>query len=206
MIPGSFHKDALAYQAPAPLVRELPADLETPASAYLKLAGKGPSFLLESVTGGEHLARYSFIGVDLARAYVLRGSQLEIHTTDGISTHPIPAGQDPLDGLRSVLVSYAAPVLPGLPRFTGGAVGYLGYETVRFIEPTVLLKPSSDLPESIFLQADTLVAFAAKAGMTAADGSGDHSPFTAALLDSLAIPGLDLRIAFGRVRDEVMRS
>ena len=53
---------------------------------------------------------------------------------------------------------------------------------------------------------DTLVAFAAKAGMTAADGSGDHSPFTAALLDSLAIPGLDLRIAFGRVRDEVMKN
>ena len=53
---------------------------------------------------------------------------------------------------------------------------------------------------------DTLVAFAAKAGMTAADGTGDHSPFTAALLDSLAIPGLDLRIAFGRVRDEVMKN
>jgi uncharacterized caspase-like protein len=53
---------------------------------------------------------------------------------------------------------------------------------------------------------DTLVAFAAKAGMTAADGAGDHSPFTAALLDSLAIPGLDLRIAFGRVRDEVMKN
>src|SRR5262249_18882262 len=53
---------------------------------------------------------------------------------------------------------------------------------------------------------DTLVAFAAKAGMTAADGSGDHSPFTAALIDSLAIPGLDLRIAFGRVRDEVMKN
>ena len=53
---------------------------------------------------------------------------------------------------------------------------------------------------------DTLVAFAAKAGMTAADGTGDHSPFTAALLDSLAMPGLDVRIAFGRVRDEVMKS
>ena len=53
---------------------------------------------------------------------------------------------------------------------------------------------------------DTLVAFAAKAGMTAADGTGDHSPFTAALLDTLATPGLDLRIAFGRVRDEVMKS
>ncbi len=53
---------------------------------------------------------------------------------------------------------------------------------------------------------DTLVAFAAKAGMTAADGTGDHSPFTAALLDTLATPGLDVRIAFGRVRDEVMKS
>jgi anthranilate synthase component 1 len=58
-----------------PVVRELPADLETPTSVYLKLAGQGPSFLLESVTGGENLARYSFIGARPSRAYILKGHQ-----------------------------------------------------------------------------------------------------------------------------------
>jgi len=60
-----------------PVVRELPADLETPVSVYLKLAGTSPSFLLESVTGGERLARFSFIGVDPSRAYILRDGKYE---------------------------------------------------------------------------------------------------------------------------------
>jgi anthranilate synthase component I len=65
-----------AVSLPAPVIRELPADLETPVSIYLKLAGHSPSFLLESVTGGEQLARYSFIGVHPSRAYVLRGQTI----------------------------------------------------------------------------------------------------------------------------------
>ena len=68
-----------------PVVRELPADLETPVSTYLKLAGSGPSFLLESVTGGEQVARYSFIGVDPGKAYLLRGHTLETHSASGIT-------------------------------------------------------------------------------------------------------------------------
>src|SRR5512145_1532157 len=88
---------------PAPLVRELPADLETPVSVYLKLAGQGPSFLLESVTGGEQVARYSFIGVRPGGAFVLRGDRLERHSPQGRTVDILPPTQDPLECLRAVL-------------------------------------------------------------------------------------------------------
>ena len=68
----------VATQTLIPIVRELPADLETPISVYLKLAGNGPSFLLESVTGGEYVARYSFLGVDLCDAFILKDDQWDI--------------------------------------------------------------------------------------------------------------------------------
>ena len=146
-------------------VRELPADLETPVSVYLKLAGKGPSFLLESVTGGEQVARYSFIGAHPRRAFVFRGGQVTVETTNG--TRPDQAYRretvmGPFEVLRRVIQEAGSAGIrpqPGLPRFSGGLVGYLGYETVRFIEPTVPLELPSDIPESIFLEADSLVAF-----------------------------------------------
>ncbi len=146
-------------------VRELPADLETPVSVYLKLAGKGPSFLLESVTGGEQVARYSFIGVHPRRAFVFRGQQMIVETLFGPTSeqdYHMESEAGPFEVLRQVIregSSAGAGPQPGLPRFSGGLVGYLGYETVRFIEPTVPLVPPLDMPESIFLEADTLVAF-----------------------------------------------
>ncbi|GAP08034.1 anthranilate synthase, component I [Anaerolinea thermolimosa] len=143
-------------QASAPLVRELPADLETPVSTYLKLAGTGPSFLLESVTGGERVARYSFIGAGLARACVVRGNTLEIHSADEVEKRIV---SDPLGALKAELEPLRREPLHGLPRFTGGLVGYLGYEMMRFFEPSVSLRPHPDLPDAIFLLADTLVAF-----------------------------------------------
>ena len=147
-----------------PVVRELPADLETPVSVYLKLAGEGPSFLLESVTGGEQVARYSFIGIQPSQAYVLRLCCLEKHTLQGLQTPgkqelPLPAGCDPLSVLKSELSAYTPYPVPGLPRFSGGLVGYLSYDVLRYFEPTVPLQPHADLPEGIFLLADTLVAF-----------------------------------------------
>jgi anthranilate synthase component 1 len=143
-----------------PVVRELSADLETPISAYLKLAGMGPSFLLESVTGGEQVARYSFIGVDASQAYVIRGRSLERHTADGVTTTPFPDETgDLLDALRDELARYRPQPVHGLPRFNGGLVGYVGYDAVRAFEPTLKLSPHPELPEAIFLLADTLVAF-----------------------------------------------
>jgi anthranilate synthase component 1 len=146
-----------------PVVRELPADLETPVSVYLKLAGQGPSFLLESVTGGEQVARYSFIGVNPRQAFVFRGRQLEVHhlRQDGqpVETRHLPADQPPIHALREVLGAHAYQSAPGLPRFAGGLVGYASYETMRFFEPSVELQAHSTLPEAVFLLADTLVAF-----------------------------------------------
>ena len=151
------------YQSPlpqlVPIVRELPADLETPVSVYLRLAGHGPSFLLESVTGGENVARYSFIGVNPRQAFVLRGRTVERHAPGGMTRETLPADANPLETLRDELSRYAPVTVPGLPRFVGGLVGYLGYEMMRFFEPVLELEPRPDLPDAIFLQADTLVAF-----------------------------------------------
>ena len=146
-------------QTAIPIVRELPADLETPISVYLKLAGKSPSFLLESVTGGEHVARYSFIGTDLQNAFVLKENRWEMHTPQNIDLLPVNEDQTPLDVLRDYLGLEATPKTQGLPRFSGGLVGYMGFETVRYFEPTLPLNPHADLPEAIFLLADTVIAF-----------------------------------------------
>ncbi|OQA42363.1 MAG: Anthranilate synthase component 1 [Chloroflexi bacterium ADurb.Bin325] len=142
-----------------PVVRELPADLETPVSVYLKLAGQGPSFLLESITGGEQVARYSFIGVHPSRAFVFRGGHFEDHRDAAVQRAALPAGQDPLDILRRELSAYRPVHLPGLPRFSGGLVGYLAYDTVRFYEPSLRLEPHAGLPDALMLLADTVVAF-----------------------------------------------
>jgi anthranilate synthase component 1 len=146
------------------VVRELPADLETPVSVYLKLAGQAPSFLLESVTGGEQVARYSFIGAGLRQAYVMRQGSLKVHQDGRAIELPSKPGESPLETLRRVLEPAAIPPVPGLPRFTGGLVGYLGYETSHDFEPSVPVMPTQGnpqdaIPQAIFLLADTVVAF-----------------------------------------------
>jgi anthranilate synthase component 1 len=148
-----------------PLVRELPADLDTPATAYLKLRGHGPSFLLESIEGGERVARYSFIGVSPRARYTLRGDVLECASDDGAGQRalralPLRPGQDFLHALQAEMAQFPPVDSQGLPRFLGGLVGYLGYETVRCFEPKLI--PQLDraaLPDAIFLLTDTLVAF-----------------------------------------------
>ena len=132
----------------APVYREVAADLETPVSAYLKVARGGHSFLLESVEGGERLARYSFIGTEPYR--VLRTEpNAALDQTD-----PLLAIEDELRRVRVVS-------LPGLPRFHGGAVGYLSYEVVRHFEPRVpaASRDPLGLPEAIFMFTDTLLVF-----------------------------------------------
>jgi len=131
-----------------PVYRELNADLETPVSAFLKVARPPYAFLLESVEGGERLARYSFIGTEPRQV---------------LATGPgTPVGAvDPLKRVQAMLEPFRPVHLPDLPRFTGGAVGYLAYEAVRHFEPRVP-HPGRDplrLPEAFFLLADTLLAF-----------------------------------------------
>ena len=131
-----------------PVYREVPADLETPVSAFLKIAHGPYSFLLESVEGGERLARYSFLGTEPYRVAKTGPGQPEG------AVDPLSVVQEELAQLRPVQVE-------GLPRFLGGAVGYLGFECVRYFEPRVP-KAARDrlaLPESLFLFTHTLLAF-----------------------------------------------
>lgn len=141
------------------IYRELLADLETPVSAYLKVArGSRHAFLLESVEGGERLARYSFIGADPDRVVVLHNGELRRTTATGeVLTRPFT---DPLAALQEELSTYRTHTPPGLPRFVGGAVGYLGYEAVRYFEDLPI--PAEDalgLPDGLFLFAETLLIF-----------------------------------------------
>ncbi|MEK6752571.1 MAG: anthranilate synthase component I, partial [Chloroflexota bacterium] len=140
------------------IIREVSADLETPVSLYLKLRGDGASFLLESVEGGERIARYSFIGVQPRAEYILRDNEIEINDEHG--TRITHYEGDPTRFLQAEMDRFPAIRLPNAPRFTGGLVGYLGYESVRFFEPTLSEKMKrSSIPDGIYLLADTIVAF-----------------------------------------------
>jgi len=142
------------------ILREVSADLETPVSLYLKLRGDGASFLLESVEGGERIARYSFIGVQPRAEYILRNGSVEVKDADGVCVIKLNDG-DPTRFLQNELSRFPAVHVPNAPRFTGGLVGYLGYESVRFFEPTLSGKMggASTTPDGIYLLADTIVAF-----------------------------------------------
>jgi anthranilate synthase component I len=154
------------------IIREINADLETPVSLYLKLRGDGASFLLESVEGGERIARYSFIGVQPRAEYILRDGQVEIKENG--ETRTLQLDGDPTRFLQEEMSRFSTEQLPNAPRFTGGLVGFLGYESVRYFEPTLKsrmerLAPGLDtslrdtrpagVPDGIYLLADTVVAF-----------------------------------------------
>jgi len=127
-----------------PIYREIVADLETPVSAFLKINRGGNSFLLESVEGGQRLARYSFIGTDPYRMLTTKGENKI----------------DPLPLIAEELSKYKIVPISGLPRFCGGSVGYLSYETVtRFEELPSPDRDSLGLPESLFMFVDTMLVF-----------------------------------------------
>jgi anthranilate synthase component 1 len=145
-----------------PLYREILADLETPVSAFRKIDHGPSAYLLESVEGGENWARYSFLGS--GSPIVLREERGELVITRGsraerrrISDKP---GEGPLDRIREILAAYRPVPAPGLPRFVGGAVGYLGYDVVRHFEDLpARRKEELGLPMWAFLLTDTLLIF-----------------------------------------------
>ena len=132
----------------APVYRSINADLETPVSAYIKVARPPYSFLLESVAGGERLGRYSFIGTEPYRV---------VKTGPGQERGEI----DPLIPVQEEMAQYRLIPIDGLPRFHGGGVGYLAYDAIRYFEPRVPPMPADPqgLPESVFMFADTLLVF-----------------------------------------------
>jgi anthranilate synthase component 1 len=164
-----------------PVTRRLLADFETPLSAYHKIRGQAESFLFESVEGGEHIGRYSFVGCN-PRAVIRQSGPLVEVTENGKVTgrfavqggppvapvaavydrrnNPQPV-QDGLAVVEQVMRRFQAVSRPGLPRFTGGAVGFIGYEFIHDIEPVVPRPPRDDLgtPVLYFLIADQLLVF-----------------------------------------------
>ncbi|MFM2032719.1 MAG: hypothetical protein RLZZ297_1484 [Chloroflexota bacterium] len=157
-IPSLSDMQALTSQGNlCPLYTEIAADLETPVSAYLKTANGPWSFLLESVEGGQHLARYSFIGTE---------PYLTLRMSEG-KAHAVQAGykqtisyDDPLELLQSYLSEYRPVRLPDLPRFVGGAVGYMAYETVCNFER--IPRPAHcdyEMPDAMWQFVDTLLVF-----------------------------------------------
>ncbi len=143
-----------------PVCTDLLADLETPVSAYAKLKSAGPSYLLESVEGGENLSRYSFIGCRPRKVIACGPETTEIRVP-GQPVRTVPTPPDPLTLLEAELRDHRPVRLPGLPRFTGGAVGFLGYEYVTRIEPTVPAVAADPLgtPLLYFMLSDSLLIF-----------------------------------------------
>jgi anthranilate synthase component I len=143
-----------------PVVREVLADLDTPLSLFRQLDDGASSFLLESVEGGEKWARYSLIGVGSRARFQARGANVE--WTERGETRRFDAGGDPLAVLRARLAEFRPVTLPGveLPRFTGGAVGMVGYDWVRFIEKLPDANPDPiGLPDVWFSFPDSVVVY-----------------------------------------------
>ena len=140
-----------------PVCKEMVADLLTPVSAFLKIAEESEyAFLLESVEGGEQVARYSFLGKDPFLILRARDGRTIVQRAGETSESGTPF----IDALRDVMAAYHSPFVPGLPRFTGGAVGYLSYDTAAWFEP-VTLQPSAGVPQDDagFMLFDTVLAF-----------------------------------------------
>jgi anthranilate synthase component I len=154
-----------------PVARTFLADFETPLSAYTKIRGQGESFLFESVEGGEHVGRYSFVGCNPRAVIRQTGSKIEVIEDGKVSAKygvPKPGTEpcencvrDGLEVVEKVMAQYRAVPVPGLPRFSGGAVGFIGYEFIHDVEPVVPRPPKDDLgtPTIYFLIADELLVF-----------------------------------------------
>jgi anthranilate synthase component 1 len=145
-----------------PLYREIMADLETPVSAFRKIDHGPSAYLLESVEGGESWARYSFLGSGAPLTIHEEGGAL-IVTSGGRKRRTVlkaGPGDDPLTQIERLMAAYRPVAVPGLPRFVGGAVGYLAYDVVRHFEDLpARRKDGLGLPEIAFLLTETLLIF-----------------------------------------------
>ncbi len=160
MTPEQFYQLAAENYNHIPIQREVLADLDTPLSAYLKLA-KGPySYLLESVHGGEKWGRYSIIGLPAQTIVRVHGHDIFVSTLGAITEQTNVA--DPLAWIANFLERFRVPKLSNLPRFNGGLVGYFGYDTVRYIEPRIAqsnLKDPLDTPDILLMLSNEVVVF-----------------------------------------------
>jgi len=143
-----------------PVWREILADLETPVSAFLKLSRGDFAFLLESVEGGEHVARYSFLGFQPLLLFRSKGDVVLIEQGGSLQVHRLRSGEDPLHVLKRLMAQFRFVAVPDLPRFCGGFVGYLGYDLVRFFERLPdQTEDDLQLPDGYLMLAGTVIIF-----------------------------------------------
>ena len=140
-----------------PVYAEILADFDTPLSAYRKIGAAEYSYLLESVEGGERMARYSFLGGDPSTIFSSKGDKVTIRDGKSVKTY---TSKDPIAELKKLLSRYKFVKVKGLPRFSGGLVGFFGYDMVRFIEDIPDENPDTlGVPDSLFMLTDTILIF-----------------------------------------------
>ncbi len=141
-----------------PVYKEIMADMETPLSAFLKLEGGTYSYLLESVEGGEKVGRYSFLGSNPEKIFMAKGKTITVE--EKAKRRSFECASDPLENLAQMMAEYRPVPIGGLPRFSGGAVGYLAYDAVRYFEKLPDTKPDDlKLPDIFFVFTDTILIF-----------------------------------------------
>ena len=142
-----------------PVYKEILADLDTPVSAYMKIRGGEYSFLLESIEGGEKWARYCFLGCDPSVVIITKGRNLTLIENGKRKERQIESGS-PLSAVKEILARYQPVHSAGLPRFSGGAVGFVSYDMVRFFEDLPEQTVDDlDVPDSQFIITDTMLVF-----------------------------------------------
>ena len=142
-----------------PVFAEFVADCETPVSAFKKLENGSYSFLFESTEKNDVSGRFSFVGTE--PRLIIRSHGREIQVIDHVRQHRFETTTDPLDEIRKLMARYQFVPRPEMPRFAGGAVGFLGYEAISFFEPKVPVAQRDDLhlPEMLFMITSSLLIF-----------------------------------------------
>jgi anthranilate synthase component I len=163
MIPLSPSRSVFAEQAALanviPVWTEIVADGETPVSAFAKIGGDPPSFLLESAEQSDQVGRYSFLGAGARLMISARNKSVTVTQNGEVRTFDVE--RDPLDELQKIMSAFRSAPAAGLPGFHGGAVGYLGYDCVRWFEPTIAQPPKDELaiPDMFFLLTGSVLVF-----------------------------------------------
>jgi anthranilate synthase component 1 len=159
-----------------PVYKEISADLDTPVSSFLKIKKGDYAFLLESVEGQEKIARYSFLGSSPSLIFKSKGKNIQIIYSDKKYTQRFITAADPLDEIKKIMRDFKTVEIKGLPRFSGGLVGYIGYDMVRFFERLPDKNPDDlKIPDSIFIMTDSVLVF-------------DHINHTIKIINNIILP------------------
>lgn len=171
-----------------PVYKEINADLDTPVSAYLKMEKSDFSFLLESVEGQEKIARYSFLGANPSLVFKSKGKNIQILFPHIAKTRRFVTQATPLEEIKKIMQRYRSVNIAGLPRFYGGLVGYIGYDTVRFFERIPDKNPDDlGLADSLFILTDTILIF-------------DHVNHTIKIVKNVILPQAKNKISAAKLK------